>query len=413
MQRRFKAAISVMVTIAMITACGSGGADNNNSNDAEDKASAVERTVAEYPVKEDYPQVGEWNESEAPTHDNGPWAQSYAVFDELKRRADEYDVSEAERVFNLSCHDPEDSGPGEIATAWANAVAVATEGRIKINVGYSGLFSGATTSLDDMKQGTVDFAWVIPCYFDGYMPLTNVIQNPALKIKNGTAASWAMWELYRSSPALQEEYADDGVLLFTCANCTSPLSYKGDREITGVSEIRGNIRANNGPAQIFVDEIGATVFGCPIGDVYNNIQHGIIQYLVTDWNGIDSFALSDPGVLNYYIDTNVGCSAFAMMASDIWDTIDPKLQEDIRSISGDYMLNVVDIWDYWEASGRYKASANGGIIYKPSTEFEKELDEIFGSVAERWINEQEDPVKANELYDNASELVEKYNELYD
>ncbi len=378
---------------------------------AEQPAHAGETTAAEsvrLPVCSDYPDAPEWDGISKPTRENGSWAQTYAVFDALAAKAKELEESVApERTFTLAVHDPAESGPGQLAGGWANAVAVATEGRVRINVGYSASLSGAMSSMDDMKQGLIDFVWTLPCYFKGYMPLTNVIQNPALALPSGSAASRVMWELYKQSPELQAEAANNGVLLFTCANCTSPLSYKGNDEITSTDAIHGNIRANNGPAQLFVSAAGATVFSCPIGEVYNNIQHGIIDFLITDWNGIDSFSLSDSGVLDHYVDTNIGCSAFAMIANAaVWDTINPELQEMIRSASGDYMLNLTAIWDYWEALGRYNAVTKGGTVYQPSPEFEEQLEALYGEVAETWIDSMESPETARQLYERAQSIAD-------
>ena len=386
-------ALIALVAALVLALSGCGGTGGQASGDTEG-------TVAVLPAAASYPAGSEWDPATEPNRENGPWAQSFAVLEELSRQAAVLSDVTPARSFSLAVHDPADSGPGQLAQGWADAVAVATGGKVRVRVGFSGSLSGATTSLDDMKQGLIDFVWTLPCYFKGYMPLTNVIQNPSLALRSGSEASEVMWNLFCASPEIREEYTDDGVPLFVCANCTSPLSYKGSAPLTELSQIHGNIRANNGPAQIFVAAAGATPFSCPIGEVYNNVSHGIINFLVTDWNGIDSFALSDPGVLNYYVDTNIGCSAFAMIANrEIWDSIDPLLQEGILAASGDYMLNLVGIWDYWEALGRWHAVQNGGTIYTP--EFEPELKQLYEETAELWIAAQEDPETARAVYERA------------
>ncbi len=375
----------------------------------EAKEEVKEEAVA-LPTKADFAAGAEWDGKSEPTHENGNWAQSYAVMAELAEQAKAYESVAAKYTFTLACHDPAESAPGEFLTAWADAVTIATEGAIDFNIGYSGAHSGTMASLEDMKNGVIDFDWTLPCYFKGYMPLTNVIQNPALGIKDATVGSQAMWELYKNNEDIQAEFADDGEVLFVWTNCTSPLSYKGDHEINSTKEIVGNIRANNGPAQGFVTAVGATVFGCPITDVYTNVTTGVINYLVTDWHGIKSFSLADAGVLNYYVDSNVGCSAYCLMAnSDAWSIIPAELQDAIKSVSGDYLLNMVDIWNYWEAAGRYIAVANGGTIFAPSAEFEAELNAAYETVAKDWIAAQADPAVAQAVYDQAKELVEKYS----
>lgn len=392
---------------ANMGAANEGAADNAASvpDSREPSASPVS-----LPVITDFPEGPVWDTSLEPTRDNGPWAQSCAVYAALEEQARAFSDVKPQRVFSLACHDPEESGPAQLMIGFANAVTVSTQGQVKINIGLSGSLSAATSSMDDMKQGLIDFVWTLPCYFKGYMPLCNVIQNPSLALPSGSAASMVMWELYKSSPELQKEVEKNGVLLFACANCTSPLSCKGERPIQSLSEIHGNIRANNGPAQLFVEEAGGTVFSCPIGEVYNNIQHGIINYLITDWNGIDSFQLSDPGVLNHYLDTNIGCSVFTLLANaDIWDSISPELQDGILAASGDYLLNLVGIWDYWESVGRYHAIERGGSIDSPSESLERELSSLYEKIAETWISQQSDPETARILYEKAKELAENAN----
>ncbi len=401
-----------LVMVLALAACGGSGSTNTPAA-TNAPASNGETAKVDLPQKSDFSAGPSWSVSDEPTRTNGPWAQSYAVIDELAKQAAAYDGVAAKYTYTLACHDPVESAPGEFLTAWANAVTIATEGKVDFNIGWAGSMSGTMASLDDMKSGTIDFDWTLPCYFKGYMPLTNVIQNPGLGINNGTVGSYAMWELYKTNPEIQAEFADDGELLFVWTNCTSPLSYKGSGEIDGVSKIQGNIRANNGPAQLFVNEVGASVFGCPIGEVYSNVSNSIINYLVTDWHGIKSFALSDPGVLNYYIDTNIGCSAYALMANaDIWGAMPAEIQTAIKSVSGDYLLNLVDIWSYWEAAGRYGAVKNGGTIYTPSDAFAGELKTAYENVAKTWISEQSDTAVAQRIYDQAKSLVEKYNAEY-
>jgi TRAP-type C4-dicarboxylate transport system substrate-binding protein len=244
------------------------------------------------------------------------------------------------------------------------------------------------------------------------MPLTLAVQNPGLGIKNATVAANVMWELYKNNPEIQAEYADDGEALFVWANNPSPLSYKGTAEISDISEIKGNIRGNNGPAQIFITQVGASVLGCPIGDVYTNVSTGVMDYLITDWHGIASFSLYDEGVLNYYLDTNIGCSAYTLMANDgVWAEIERNGYADaIKSVSGDYLLNMVGIWEAYEARGRELAQSTGGAIYLPNSTLNGQLEEVYAAVGEQWISDTGG--SAQQVYDQAAALVEKYSALY-
>ena len=385
MKKTLALVLALLLVLAVAGCAKGGGTTPTNAPATQAPADNGGSAKAALPQRGDFAAGPAWSVETEPNKTNGPWAQSYAVIDALAEQAKAYDGVAPKFTFSLACHDPAESAPGEFLTAWANAVTIATEGAVDFNIGWSGSMSGTMASLDDMKSGTIDFDWTLPCYFKGYMPLTNVIQNPGLGIKNGSAGSYAMWELYKSNPEIQAEFADDGELLFVWTNCTSPLSYKGSGEIDGIASITGNIRANS-----------------------------IINYLVTDWHGIKSFALSDPGVLNYYIDTNIGCSAYALMANaDIWGALPADIQNAIKSVSGDYLLNLVDIWSFWEAAGRYGAVKNGGDIYAPSDAFAAQLAAAYDNVAAAWVAEQADPAVAQRIYDQAKELVAKYNAQFD
>ena len=339
---------------------------------------------------------------------------AYAFIANLKQQASAYDKNAAKYRYTLNCQDPAESASGEFLYAWSDAVLVATEGAVYIDVGVSNAYcaGGTMEALNYMKDGLVDFCFTLPCYFKGYTPLALAIQNPALGIKNITVGAFSMWEMYKSMPAVQAEFAQHGEMMFVWANNPSPLSYKGTKTLDNISEIKGNIRGNNGPAQMFIDEVGASVYGCPIGDVYPNVSNGVIDYLITDWHAIASFKLADPGVLNYYLDTNVGCSAYVVMAnSDVWKEIEKNGYADaIKSVSGDYCLNWVCIWEAYEAKGRSDAVNNGGTIYPPSGTFATDLQAAYDSVAQRWISENGANAKA--VYDKAAELVSRYNAIY-
>lgn len=57
----------------------------------------------------------------------------------------------------------------------------------------------------------------------------------------------------------------------------------------------------------------------------------------------------------------------------------------------------------------YAAVKNGGDIYAPSDAFAAQLATAYDNVAAAWIAEQADPAVAQRIYDQAKELVGKYN----
>ena len=424
-----KKILSIALAILMLACIAAGCGDNSNDNTSP-PASASASTSASAPASSP-PASAPASSPEGVVQDSTPPSipagiptlaasaaqraiDAYALADDLAQQASAYNRSTAQYRYTLNCQDPAGSAPAAFLTAWSDAVLIATEGAVNIEVGVSNAFcaGGSMVALDDTKAGLIDFVWTLPCYYKGYMPLTLAIQNPSLGTKNSTVGSFAMWELYKSMPSIQSEIADHGEALFIWANNPSPLSYKGSAEITSTSDIKGNVRGNNGPAQLFITEVGASIYGCPIGEVYPNVQNGVLDFLITDWHAIASFKLADPGVLNYYLDTNIGCSAYALIAnSDVWAKIERDGYADaIKSVSGDYCLNLVGIWEDYEARGRADAVSNGGTIFAPSAELEEDLQTAYANVGEQWVAET--GADAQAVYDKAVELVNKYNAIY-
>ena len=419
MKKILSVALVIIMLVLGITGCGGNTTDSESpasppANQGQESASppasqAQESSPQESAAPPAAAGVPELNRSAAVRAED-----AYAFIADLERQAAAYDRNAAQYRYTLNCQDPDGSAPATFLYAWSDAVLIATEGAVNIEVGVSNAFcaGGAMEALNDTKAGLIDFVFTLPCYYRGYMPLCLAIQNPSLGTMNSTVGSYAMWELYKSMPAIQREFAEQGETLFVWANNPSPLSYKGTAEITSTSDIRGNVRGNNGPAQLFITEVGASVFGCPIGEVYPNVQNGVLDFLITDWHAIASFKLADPGVLNYYLDTNVGCSAYTLIGNaDTWRKIEQDgFADAIKSVSGDYFLNFVGIWESYEARGRQDAIDNGGTIFAPSAALASDLQTAYENVAIAWVAENGSDAQA--VYDKAVELVNHYNGLY-
>lgn len=337
-----------------------------------------------------------------------------ALIAELAEAASNYDKNAAKYTYTVNCVDPAGTAQTKLIYAWADAVLVATEGAVHLEIGVSNAFSpgGSTESINELRNGLVDFAITLQNYTISYWPLSLVIQNPALGCSGTAVASSVIWDIYKSMPAVKDEYKTHGVPLFVFANDSVPLSYKAASEITNISEIKGNIRAGAGPMQMFVNEVGASVFACPITDVYTNIQNGVIDYLIAAWQAIDSFKLSDPGVCNYFLDAKIGNHAHVLIANlDTWAEIERNGYADaIMSVSGDYLLNLISTYEEDERTSREHILANGGSIHVPSGQLATDLQTAYDNVAKRWVEETSG--EAQVVFDKAVELASHYNGLY-
>ena len=144
--KKLLAIVLALVLVLAVAGCAKTGGNSGTSAPTAAPSSGNSAPSAALPLRGDYAAGPAWTVSTEPTRTNGPWAQSYAVIDALAQQAKAYDGVSPSYTFSLACHDPAESAPGEFLTAWANAVTIATQGKVDFNIGWSGSMSGTMAS---------------------------------------------------------------------------------------------------------------------------------------------------------------------------------------------------------------------------------------------------------------------------
>lgn len=91
------------------------------------------------------------------------------------KNADEGDAADGKVYeFSLSMHDPLTSNNGKFYQNWADQIAEATDGRVKITLFGSGTLASSTDVVDMVEGGGVDIGWVYTGFFANQYPLTEV-----------------------------------------------------------------------------------------------------------------------------------------------------------------------------------------------------------------------------------------------
>ena len=318
------------------------------------------------------------------------------------------DTSDAEEEFAatpevtliLTQHDPDASLPGKYCNDWAEAVYQASKGRIKVEVHNGGDLAKPAESLDKVRDGSVDLAWGLQSFYGGQFPLTDGLSLPYLPYSDAAHASAVMMDIYESG-MLDAEYSDVKVLLIR-ANCDAPI-ITASKKLDTAADLKGmTIRATAAPLVSWLGEFGAGAQGCPINELYQNLQQGTFNGALTDWHGVDSFKLYE--VAKFYADEQVQYNTYYfLMNKGSYDKLSDENKAVIDSLSGQNALAInLNDWDDLTAGTKTTIEQNGGEVYKLSDDEHAKLVAAAEKVTQDWVAANGDAGKA--LYDKIIEL---------
>lgn len=365
MKKKLALVLALALVFAMLAACGGGGSSDTGSG-------------------------GSTQESGAPSTESGGGA---AADGEVY-------------VLKVHQHDPEASATGQFLNAWAEQVEEASGGRIDIQVYHGGTLGGPKDTVDMVLDGSCDIGWGLQSFFDGVFPLSESMMLPLLDLQTAQQASEVMWHLYADYDYLKAEYEDYHVLLLH-ANCQSPIASKS-KNIQTVADMAGqNVRGNSGPPTNFIQDLGASPVPVAIGDLYQAVDNGTIDSVITDWHAIYSFKLYE--LFNYYVDENIGVSTyFMLMNKDKYESLPADLQQILDEYSGEKALEICgSFWDDIEAEVRDIIATDypDAQVYKLSDEERANLEAVAQTTIDNWIASHEN---GQEIYDTILDLIEQY-----
>lgn len=171
----------------------------------------------------------------------------------------------------------------------AEALSTGTEGTVTLRAYHGGeLGAGPQDQFVRVVQGTADLGWGLPGYTSSQFPLTMMLEAPgALSLDEPVHA--AFW---RAADALQGEFPMTEVLSFWGSEPN--ILMMRDREIREPGDLAGlKIRVAGAIAADAVAALGATPVQIPMTQVYNGLQTGLIDGLVSGGSVLQDFRLDE------------------------------------------------------------------------------------------------------------------------
>jgi TRAP-type C4-dicarboxylate transport system substrate-binding protein len=253
---------------------------------------------------------------------------------------------------------------------WARAVGSKTQGAVQIQVspGTSAL-GQAQNQLEQVRNGIVDVAFGICGLPRGRMTRSTIVEMPML-VRKAEAGSRALWNLYPRM--LASDYAGLKPLLLMTHN--GGLVHTRDKQVRTPQDLAGlRIRTPSPTISMMLEFLGASPVGMPPGQVYENMQRGVLDGAAFPWDPVRAFKLGE--VSKFHCDLGLYTAAFWFGMNDRkYKSLPADVRRVIDEVSGEALLaQVQGWWDKWDAAGKASAVERGNTILT-----------ITGEERERW-----------------------------
>ncbi len=242
---------------------------------------------------------------------------------------------------------------------WAREVEAKSQGAVAIQVspGTSAL-GQAQNQLDQVRNGIVDIAFGICGLPRGRMTSSTIIEMPML-VRKAEAGSRALWNLYPKM--LAGDYKGLKPLVLMTHN--GGLLHTRDKQVKTTADLRGlRIRTPSPTISMMLEFLGASPVGMPPGQVYENMQRGVLDGAAFPWDPVRAFKLGE--VSKFHCDLGLYTAAFWFAMNERrYGSLPADVRKVIDQASGEALLaKIQGWWDKWDEAGKATAVERGNTI---------------------------------------------------
>ena len=271
----------------------------------------------------------------------------------------------------------------EILDPWTQEMSKITEEGLKVTIFPGGAMGKPPDQYDNVANGIVDIAFVIPSYTPGRFPLTSVMELPFL-ISDAEKASEALWEIYEEY--LTEEYNDVKVLWMFVHGAGHIHTTK--KPIKTLADMKGlKIRTPGRIMAKVLQELGAVPVSLPITEVYTALERGTIDGVAIPWEAMRAFRFYE--LCDYHTELDLYTVPFLVaMNKNTWGSLPQDIQKTIAEHSGKEMsMKAGKAYADEDSPGKEACLANNGTVYQLPVEEKDQWIRAVEKVKAEWLNE--------------------------
>lgn len=268
---------------------------------------------------------------------------------------------------------------------WAAEVAKQTNGELTIKLHPGGDLVSGPTTYKRVADGVADMGYSLQGYTSDQFPRSLLMELPGLAPDNATAARM----MNRAIDLLQPEYEKTRILALWSTGPNFIMTRKDP--FRRLEDINGKrIRTPSAFLGDVAKAIGASPVSLQITDVYQSLQTGVIDAVLTGTAALEGFKLGE--VIKHYSDYQLGVSPlFAVMNQKSYERLSAAHRAVIDKTSGLALsLKGAEVYDS-EAIRQLdqELKAGRGELHRISATERKRMDDTIRPLFDKLIADRE------------------------
>jgi TRAP-type C4-dicarboxylate transport system substrate-binding protein len=231
---------------------------------------------------------------------------------------------------------------------WIKMIEQRTGGKVKMTVYFSAAMAPPPETFNSIVAGVADIGEGLVYATPGKFPLTETVMLPELGLNTSLSCCKALWEVYKTTPALQKEYAGVKMLWLHVTPAVKLITRK--KPVHNLADLKGlKIRVSGATAVKTGEALGFTPVSMDIGDLYLGLEKGVIDGVALPSEILVSRRLGE--VTKYVTDVDLGHDAFfVVMNQKSWDKLPKDVQKVFDELTGDWAVEFTGkAWDKFDA----------------------------------------------------------------
>lgn len=276
----------------------------------------------------------------------------------------------------------------DVLGPWVKDLNAALKGAVSVK-----LFPGGSLGRDPVQQSklvrdrVVEIAYVVMGYTPGEFPDSTILELPFL-VENSLEGSLAHWQMYERG--LLRGYDGFKVLgLFAIP----PQSLHTKTPVAKIDDLKGQQIRAAGPYQSAAISLlgGTPVSGIPVSDVAEALSRGVVQGVLSDWNGMVAFRIGAVAKNHYEVPLG-SAAAGVLMNMDTYKSLPQAARAALDERAGAVLSRLHGVeFDkrYRDNLEKTRSQAGNTFVFPTGSELEA-IKARVAAVTERWIRENPD-----------------------
>lgn len=295
----------------------------------------------------------------------------------------------------------------DVLGPWVRDVNEALKGTVNVR-----LFAGGTLGRDPVQQfklmrdRVADIAYVVMGYTPGDFPDSTIFELPFV-IENSLEGSLAHWRMVERGLLRGYDKAK-----FLGAFSIPPQSLHTSFKLARIEDLKGQKIRSAGPYQSAAIELlgGTAVSGIPVSGAAEALSRGVVQGVLSDWNGMIAFRIADAA--KYHFEVPIGTAAAGIfMNAEAYNALPAQAKAVIDKHSGAALSRLHGIeFDkrYRENLEKTKPQQEHSFVF-PSAAEREAIKRRLQPISDRWIQENPEGRKRFEALVSILDEIRKGN----